>query len=968
MKVFQGLDPSATNEGLVDGVRAVISHLHKLQAPRSLCEIGLDEEDYEWLCRWARRQVPSRVRWNLEGLHSISIALTVNGDNLTYADTMGCLFLLLASEAGRREASEGSLWPAVRRQFRPNVENILFLQGQPREILKDAMQTSVRKLNLRHVYGRTGTQEYYVTVYLQFGFTRSGLSRLPFWLAGQGTSESVQYLTGAVPAALLSNSFLELWDALRDFRRNNISADRARNILATNRWILPEWTDELLIRARERLYLGIAESGQAAQEEQAPPQFLSPPRLKWDRTSAPEFASEIMNLAEFDLTSDRYLVKSGGEVLSRLHENSRGGYSIDPEQAVMSADIPDHMVTIVDDSGVTPGTQVVTLWDPMEEIQCFDLSNGRLLNEANDEQLVAGREYGLMVSDDLEVEPSDMPFHQVGGTGYAKRLYLVRGGEEETVRVRLEGEEIWRSEARAISRIQPTEPDWTEFVNVQLNPSNRVNLAQSRLVSLSVSGLDEETRLNYIRTGTIPRDFVVLEDGTYNSDELDILSILSPKTTPNLNVMIGMRRGHEQAHIQRSFVLSVTGVLRVTNEGLQVVSPQEPMSSADARGYAYRILPPTSDRRDLALMESSVFLRRLWTVPRPLESVGGYGGPLRIRAPYNWVFDHDLLTVSSESRDRGIVDAAIADQSGLLQLWLNQPLEPGKWHAVVFWTPGESPVVISADESVTFSTCLPHIWDVMCPKSFTGESGFVAISYSGARIGAWWPEDPWQILLVDSTSARETAAMLRWMHAPIVSPGWFETVRNFAQQHPAQVLGAWLQDDGLSHGLLHGISGEQWRSAVRQVFSEWTPETEAAIDVVRELRDETALNDEHAMYQTLRKLLRLDPLLMGRLIRAFTSRWDMRRVIKAMRQQLAELPPNSTSSDIADREEELLHEVSTQMGMDPGFLDRGIVRRVLQRLDYSDLGTVDRNNAEVALSVAPFREYLGLKVLSSLAN
>ena len=56
------------------------------------------------------------------------------------------------------------------------------------------------------------------------------------------------------------------------------------------------------------------------------------------------------------------------------------------------------------------------------------------------------------------------------------------------------------------------------------------------------------------------------------------------------------------------------------------------------------------------------------------------------------------------------------------------------------------------------------------------------------------------------------------------------------------------------------------------------------------------------------------------------------------------------------------------MGRDPGFLDRGIVRRVLERLDYSDLGTVDRNNAEVALNVAPFREYLGLKVLSSLAN
>ena len=117
MRVFQGLEPSATPECLVDSVRAVTSHLDRLSAPRSLCEIGLDGDDYEWLCRWARRQNPSRVRRSLEGLHSILIALTVNRDNLTYAEAMGCMFLLLASEVGRREATEGSLWPSVRRHF-----------------------------------------------------------------------------------------------------------------------------------------------------------------------------------------------------------------------------------------------------------------------------------------------------------------------------------------------------------------------------------------------------------------------------------------------------------------------------------------------------------------------------------------------------------------------------------------------------------------------------------------------------------------------------------------------------------------------------------------------------------------------------------------------------------------------------------------------------------------------------------
>ena len=524
---------------------------------------------------------------------------------------------------------------------------------------------------------------------------------------------------------------------------------------------------------------------------------------------------------------------------------------------------------------------------------------------------------------------------------------------------------------RALSgETNPLEPAWAESINIQLLPSNRVNLAYSTQVSLSVFGLGEETLVDYIRTGTIPRDFNALEDGAYSSEEFDILAILSPKTTaPTLEVKIGVSRGGQRTYIRRSLVLSVTGVLRVTNEGIEVVNPQDPMSCADARGYAYRILPPSSDRRDLALMESSVFLRRLWTNPRPLESVGGYGAALRIRAPYNWVFDHDLLTVSSEIQDHGIIEAAISDNSGRLRLWLSQPLEPGSLHTVVFWTPGMPPVVVPADESVTHSDSSPHIWDVTYPEPFTSsETVFVAIAYSGTRIGAWWPADSSQSILVDSESSHETGVMLRWIHAPIVSPEWRDAVRDFAQHFPAQVLRSWLRDDDLPTGLKYGMEGQHWRSAVREIFSEWSPDFQTAAAVVRELRDAEAMTNEHAMLQAFWRLLRLDPVLMGRVARTFSRTRELPSVIRTMQHQLAELPPGSTSFDIAGREEDLLREVSTQVGRDPGFLDRGIVHRVLQGLDYSGLGTVDRNNAEVALNIAPFREYLGLKILSSLAN
>ena len=64
------------------------------------------------------------------------------------------------------------------------------------------------------------------------------------------------------------------------------------------------------------------------------------------------------------------------------------------------------------------------------------------------------------------------------------------------------------------------------------------------------------------------------------------------------------------------------------------------------------------------------------------------------------------------------------------------------------------------------------------------------------------------------------------------------------------------------------------------------------------------------------------------------------------------------------REEELLEQTSTLMGVDGNFVKQGIVQRVLAPLDYVSLQERDRYNAETALNIAPFRDYLGLQVLS----
>ena len=116
-----------------------------------------------------------------------------------------------------------------------------------------------------------------------------------------------------------------------------------------------------------------------------------------------------------------------------------------------------------------------------------------------------------------------------------------------------------------------------------------------------------------------------------------------------------------------------------------------------------------------------------------------------------------------------------------------------------------------------------------------------------------------------------------------------------------------------------------------------------------------------------------DPLLMGRVAHVWIrssnltvpgGARDKRDLINRMRFLVAGLPPGSDS--LQQRENEMLEQVSTMMNVHENFVKQGIVRRVLSSLDSSSLESRDRYNAETALSTAPFREYLGLLVLSSL--
>ena len=137
--------------------------------------------------------------------------------------TFGLKLMLAIIYVARRQATEGTVWPAVRSglNLSVHVADILFhSNGQPRVEVKTLIEKTCRHFHLRHIFGQDGTQEWFGSIYLQFGFTQRGFAKmLPEWLMGYNQPNTIGRLLD--DPALKSESFRKLWEALLSFRRGN---------------------------------------------------------------------------------------------------------------------------------------------------------------------------------------------------------------------------------------------------------------------------------------------------------------------------------------------------------------------------------------------------------------------------------------------------------------------------------------------------------------------------------------------------------------------------------------------------------------------------------------------------------------------------------------------------------------------------------------------------------------------------
>ncbi len=969
MRVFSGVSP---NEGDITVKEAVVAILERAQEQKSLsskwslAELQLDNDDFDWLCNWANSLSGITVQlWlEVEPWRSFHIG---NRD-CTRSIALGTLLLLFTAETARRKATEGILWAAFQQDcFSVSTLRTLFMSGQPIRSYKDALEGAARWLNLRHVFGIEGLQNWFDTVYLQFGFTYRGfVRRLPEWLVGQGRTQAIQHLQNG---PMRSDTFCTLWDALRNFRRNNIKEEQLKSVLARNPWILPEWIDELAAQATARIELGYGGEASPSETNGAFEPFLDEPTLRWNPPEIPQFVCQISNIARFDLSEPTYYIMIAGHVCTQLRRDANGVYTFHPsEEIVLPTMVPLLVATLVSSTGQIVSSVTLQLWNNNDDITVFRASSGRRI-DAWHGMMRSDTAYLIITASDVILSPEPLHWYILDTQG--TKLSLINQGWSSSTCVQLEGQVLWQPNINEVSERE--EPRWARSVDISLhNISDEVSFGD--LIQVKVRH-PRGTKISFIRLGAKPIGFTE-EDAQHTITEPILVGpdmLFHGSHLAELCFTLGIRNDTIFIRVSRALSIEMVGAAMVSAHGWTVLQPGMTITVEQAKTLPIQIFRPNIKK--YALLEGDTWIGRPHHTPHPIGSLTGLGAPIKLReGPYN-ALEKDVSLVR-EVIDSGIITDVSRDDSYVPSRFvvsLARPIEVDAKHSVIIWN--EDGQFYTCSQENVLVEVKDTSWTLYLPYSVT-QPLVIAIAYDGVRLGTWWHAEWYNVLQQDNVQdSKRVAAMLRWFQLPLLSDRWFSQVQRFSCSHGSSVLPPWLSDDLPPIDLRWVAIDDHWLSAVRTVFKNWRPGDMATRKVVRQLGG-TSETSEELLLRTAWRLLRVDPLLMGKVVLSYvvnvclpqfgvgSTRTFIRTISSAFAHSV-----HDSDADLQRKKALLLEEVSDTMGyIDTNFIRRGLIEPALQVFQGRNLTMLNENNITLALSIEPFRRLLGIQILEIIGQ
>jgi hypothetical protein len=425
-----------------------------LGRPWSIAELGLQTDDFQNLSVWAAELDGRTVRhwlgnwWTFEAFPG--------GGCYSRQACLGLLLLTFAAEAARRQATEGTLWPHVRRddsgtlRFGSDVDLELFdYSGQPTSAYKNAIEAAAQTFGLRNLLEDLDSPRYYLTVFLQFGFTiRDARLRLGQWLTGAPVQAATHHLL-AIEDPLHSPGFGRMWEILKNSRASNPPPASVAVQLAESPWVLREWAGELPgIAARDVP----RPAGNPAEFEGGTDAILSEPKLRWSPPDPPYFICRLQNLATAGLVAPKYDLRVAGRRLTRISRGEDGAYCAAAEEIVLPDVVSGAEAQLVErEGGEVAATLALTCFDPYENVVVFELPSGRRLGP--DERLKSSREYALMFAPDLALDPPGASWAAMASGRF--RIETLAGLDVTKARLISDGDVFWTPPTSGLPKQAP---------------------------------------------------------------------------------------------------------------------------------------------------------------------------------------------------------------------------------------------------------------------------------------------------------------------------------------------------------------------------------------------------------------------------------------------------------------------------------------------------------------------------------
>jgi hypothetical protein len=939
--LFSAIDP-ITRDSINKAFIRIKAKLYELPAPRSLCELRLSRDDYNWLVDWASNVTAATLT---EYLNREPWRRTPDLEGFSNREALGTLFLVLAAEAARRESREGSVWPTFVNKFSDAARStIAFMEGVNSSV-RQSIEASAQSLRLRNAFGHTGIQYYYVSIFLQFGITRRGLRQLPYWLTGRTVTETIRYLMEG--SSTHSPSFAKFWTLLVDFRNRRVGEDQFRRFLRTTPWVLPEWHDEVCRLAK-------AQPGDDEDEfdDDYADQLLTEPTLVWSYPDEPHFQFELGNTKALGLNEREYVLRIEGWKDIRLRQSSDRLRPTEPIRIPFS--IPQPTLVLLDVNEEEKHRVELELWDPSEEIAIFDISNGKRI-DAFEQFIRINRSYAVVTTDDL------VPSHSIDKWFRLQKFdkmawFLAEGWSKDFSFAWSDGELCWQPNLSVGD--ESGLPFAVKQISVQCD-SKRAQIGDAINVSVNAPS---SVRIKSLRLAG-SRHQLPFENGKI---DLPTLTVTPKIAASGFKMAMIVEFEEKKYRVTKAVPITTSGSVRWNGYSWDPVQRETALEADDAQSYTYKLFLPQrikDNLSDFGIFEGDSFCGRLKRRRQHLGLLSGYGAPLVVKKMFNATQEDDSVEICSAVRNSGILHSATYADNVTIQIDFKRPLDLADKHAVIIWPDDSEPTFLSSEE---LSQTSESTWQVICPsiRDFIA----LAIAYDGVRIGAQWPDS------IDSFLANASgriwpgkiAAYLRWMGFPILAARNFDTVRKFAYSYPDDVLAAWLSDYALHTGLNYHNNWSDWLTAVRKLYRNWYPSSpQIANKIIQKLSDSGNQGD---LPLVAAKLLSCDPCLMYSVIHEWYRESKDARSIQQCINTVLHLTDTATGNDQVYWQKQCLETAAKTLRVDLRFLENtaSTILKELQSVGHLAANTLA--NIDSLISAAAFRDYLASFLLLSITR